>query len=65
MSDPRAKTPAAWALPNEGYKNFFILDPARGCSVVAFSNGDRGLNLVERIAEETAGRRFAAPLWIE
>jgi CubicO group peptidase (beta-lactamase class C family) len=50
---------------NEGYKNFFILDPARGCSVVAFSNGDRGLNLVERIAEETAGRRFAAPLWIE
>lgn len=50
---------------NEGYKNFFILDPAKGRFVVAFSNGDRGLNLVERAAEVTAGRRFAATLWIE
>jgi CubicO group peptidase (beta-lactamase class C family) len=50
---------------NDGFKNFFIVDAALANAVVAFSNGDRGLNVVERVAEETAAQRFAASLWIE
>ena len=61
--DTRDGMPFHWG-DNDGYKNFFVIDPHADRSAVVLTNGDRGLNLAERTVEETAGTRLAASLWI-
>jgi CubicO group peptidase (beta-lactamase class C family) len=49
---------------NNSFRNFVIAEPARGRAVVAFTNGDAGPKVYERVIAAVTGRDHAAFLWL-
>jgi len=55
---------SAWQWgDNPGFKNFFFADRARGVAMVAFTNGDRGARVYQRVIQSTTGEDRAAFLF--
>ncbi|HET9983955.1 MAG TPA: serine hydrolase domain-containing protein [Longimicrobiales bacterium] len=49
---------------NPGFKNFVVGDAAAGSAVVAFTNGDGGMKVYERVVRALTGADHPAFLWI-
>jgi len=49
---------------NNSFRNFVIAEPTRGRAVVAFTNGDGGPKVYERVIAAVTGRDHAAFLWL-
>jgi CubicO group peptidase (beta-lactamase class C family) len=49
---------------NGGWKNIVIVHPESRSALVVFTNGNKGMRVVERIAKATTGRDHAMFLWI-
>lgn len=49
---------------NGGWKNIVIVHPESRSALVVFTNGNKGMRVVERIAKATTGRDHVMFLWI-
>jgi CubicO group peptidase (beta-lactamase class C family) len=49
---------------NGGWKNFFLAHPESQTAIVMFTNGDKGMRVVERVMQAATGNDQAAFLWI-
>lgn len=49
---------------NGGWKNFFLAHPESQTAIVMFTNGDKGMRVVERVVQAATGNDQAAFLWI-
>ena len=49
---------------NNSFRNFVIVEPAAGRAVVAFTNGDGGPKVYERVLASVTGRDHPAFLWL-
>ena len=49
---------------NNSFRNFVIAEPAAGRAVVAFTNGDGGPKVYERVLASVTGRDHPAFLWL-
>ncbi len=49
---------------NNSFRNFVMADPANGRAAVAFTNGENGPRVYERVIAGITGRDHAAFLWI-
>lgn len=52
-----------WA-DNGGWKNVVIVHPESRSGLVVFTNGDRGMRTVERVARAAMGHKQVLFLWI-
>jgi hypothetical protein len=49
---------------NGGWKNLFLAHPESQSAIVAFTNGERGTRVVERVVGAATGSEQVAFLWI-
>ena len=49
---------------NGGWKNFVLADLPRHSAIVVFTNGDKGMHIVERIVNAATCQDNVAFLWI-
>jgi CubicO group peptidase (beta-lactamase class C family) len=49
---------------NGGWKNFFLLHPESHTAIVAFTNGENGMHVIERVMRTATGKDQAAFLWV-
>jgi CubicO group peptidase (beta-lactamase class C family) len=47
-----------------GWKNFFLLHPESHTAIVAFTNGENGMHVIERVMRTATGKDQAAFLWV-
>ncbi len=49
---------------NGGWKNFFLAHPESESAIVVFSNGDKGMHIVERVVKSASSAEQVAFLWL-
>lgn len=49
---------------NGGWKNIVMVDPESHSAIVVFTNGSKGMRVVERVVRAATGREHAVFLWV-